>query len=91
TELTSHPNARHYQQVLAHLTKPALLALLAPFDAQLSIKKSATKAQLVAQACDFFANKLEYLTPVYNQFIINNRADIYEYFEFLYIGLLSSG
>ncbi|MGO2372585.1 MAG: exonuclease domain-containing protein [Pseudoalteromonas prydzensis] len=91
TELTSHPNARHYQQVLAHLTKPALLALLAPFDAQLSIKKSATKAQLVAQACDFFANKLEYLTPVYNQFIINNRADIYEYFEFLYIGRLSSG
>ncbi len=89
--LIGHPSHNDYQHLLAHLTKPALLELLAPFTAAVNIKKSATKAQLVAQACDFFTNKLEYLTPVYSQFIINNRADIYEYFEFLYIGRLSSG
>ncbi|WP_244390305.1 exonuclease domain-containing protein [Pseudoalteromonas sp. KAN5] len=89
--LISHPNHSDYQQVLAHLTKPALLELLAPFTPKLSIKKSAAKTTLVTQACDFFAVNLEHLTPLYNQFVINNRADIYEYFEFLYIGRLSSG
>ncbi|MBB1342471.1 VRR-NUC domain-containing protein [Pseudoalteromonas sp. SR45-6] len=90
-QLISHPNYTDYQHVLAHLTKPALLALLAPFDIQPSIKKSVTKAQLVAQTCDFFATKPEHLTCLYNQFVINNRFAVYEYFEFLYIGRLSTG
>ena len=89
--LIAHPSNSDYQHVLAHLTKPALLELLSPFTTTLNIKKSAAKATLVTKACDFFACKLEYLTPLYHQFIINNRADIYEYFEFLYIGRLSSG
>ncbi|MFY8325649.1 exonuclease domain-containing protein [Pseudoalteromonas sp. ZZD1] len=89
--LITQPNHNDYQHVLAHLTKPALLELLAPFTATVNIKKSAAKAILVNQACDFFASKLEYLAPLYSQFIINNRADIYEYFEFLYIGRLSGG
>lgn len=89
--LIAHPSHEDYQHVLAHLTKPALLELLAPFAASINIKKSASKAILVNQACDFFASKREYLTSLYSQFIVNNRADIYEYFEFLYIGRLSGG
>lgn len=89
--LVTHPTHNDYQALLSHLTKPALLELLAPFSTTVSIKKSAAKAILVNQACDFFASKREYLTPLYSQFIVNNRADIYEYFEFLYIGRLSGG
>ncbi|WP_394193559.1 exonuclease domain-containing protein [Pseudoalteromonas atlantica] len=87
--LIAHPNHNDYQHLLAHLTKPALLELLATFTAIVSIKKSASKAILVSQACELFASKLEHLTPLYSQYIINDRAEVYEYFEFLYIGRLS--
>lgn len=90
-ELITYPSHSDYLQVLNHLTKPALLELLAPYDIQPRIKKSAAKAKIVTQAGNFFADRFEHLAPLYSQFIINNRADIYEYFEFLYIGRLSSG
>ncbi|MBQ4832022.1 VRR-NUC domain-containing protein [Pseudoalteromonas sp. MMG010] len=90
TKLIVHPNRDHYQVVLAHLTKPILLEILASFAPTLSIKKSATKAVLVTQACEFFATEPEHLNTLYEQYIINNRADVYEYFEFLYMGRLST-
>ncbi|MGO2074039.1 exonuclease domain-containing protein [Pseudoalteromonas sp. AOP31-A2-14] len=89
-QLVAHPNDNQYNLLLAHLTKPVLFGLLAPFDIQPAIKKSASKTQLITQASDFFTSKSEHLTPLYKQFIINNRSDVYEYFEFLYIGRLSN-
>ena len=45
--LVTHPTHNDYQALLSHLTKPALLELLAPFTATVSIKKSAAKDALI--------------------------------------------
>ncbi|MGB1291650.1 MAG: exonuclease domain-containing protein [Pseudoalteromonas sp.] len=91
TGLIAHPTDNDYDALLHHLTKPALIELLASFDPELVIKKSTSKAALVIQAVNIFRENREYLAPIYSQFIINNRSDVYEYFEFLYIGRLSEG
>ncbi|MBH0027386.1 VRR-NUC domain-containing protein [Pseudoalteromonas sp. SWN29] len=85
------PNEQHYSQLLAHLTKPALLELLSNYDEQISFKKSAAKGALVDIAREFFKVCPQELTPLYSQYVINNRSDYYEYFEFLFAGKLSGG
>jgi DNA polymerase-3 subunit epsilon len=89
--LIFEPTEQDYAQLLAHLTKPTLLEVLAGFSEQLTFKKSATKGRLVDIATTFFAPQREQLSPLYNQYVINNRSDYYEYFEFLYVGRLSGG
>ncbi|WP_166379221.1 MULTISPECIES: exonuclease domain-containing protein [unclassified Pseudoalteromonas] len=85
------PNAQHYQQLLAHLTKPSLVELLSNYSEQISFKKSAAKGALVDIAREFFKACPQELAPLYSQYVINNRSDYYEYFEFLFAGKLSSG
>ncbi|GAB0109782.1 exonuclease domain-containing protein [Pseudoalteromonas distincta] len=85
------PNEQHYQQLLAHLTKPALLELLSNYPEQISFKKSAAKGVLVDIAREFFKACPHELAPLYSQYVINNRSDYYEYFEFLFAGKLSGG
>ncbi|MBH0037641.1 VRR-NUC domain-containing protein [Pseudoalteromonas sp. SWN166] len=85
------PNEQHYSQLLAHLTKPALLELLSNYDEQISFKKSAAKGALVDIAREFFKACPHELAPLYSQYVINNRSDYYEYFEFLFAGKLSGG
>ena len=85
------PNEQHYSQLLAHLTKPALLELLSNYNEQISFKKSAAKGALVDIAREFFKACPHELAPLYSQYVINNRSDYYEYFEFLFAGKLSGG
>jgi DNA polymerase-3 subunit epsilon len=85
------PNEQHYSQLLAHLTKPSLVELLSNYSEQISFKKSAAKGALVDIAREFFKACPQELTPLYSQYVINNRSDYYEYFEFLFAGKLSSG
>ena len=85
------PNEQHYSQLLAHLTKPALLELLSNYPDQISFKKSAAKGALVDIAREFFKACPHELAPLYSQYVINNRSDYYEYFEFLFAGKLSGG
>ncbi|MEI8618236.1 hypothetical protein P4S63_17440 [Pseudoalteromonas sp. B193] len=42
-------------------------------------------------AREFFKARPQELAPLYSQYVINNRSDYYEYFEFLFAGKLSSG
>ena len=85
------PNEQHYSQLLAHLTKPSLVELLSNYSEQISFKKSAAKGALVDIAREFFKARPQELAPLYSQYVINNRSDYYEYFEFLFAGKLSSG
>ncbi|MEN8636042.1 exonuclease domain-containing protein [Pseudoalteromonas distincta] len=85
------PNEQHYSQLLAHLTKPSLVELLSSYSEQISFKKSAAKGALVDIAREFFKACPKELAPLYSQYVINNRSDYYEYFEFLFAGKLSSG
>ncbi|WP_220496457.1 exonuclease domain-containing protein [Pseudoalteromonas sp. SG43-1] len=85
------PNEQHYSQLLAHLTKPSLVELLSNYSEQISFKKSAAKGALVDIAREFFKACPKELAPLYSQYVINNRSDYYEYFEFLFAGKLSSG
>ena len=85
------PNEQHYSQLLAHLTKPSLVELLSNYDEQISFKKSAAKGALVDIAREFFKACPQELAPLYSQYVINNRSDYYEYFEFLFAGKLSGG
>jgi DNA polymerase-3 subunit epsilon len=85
------PNEQHYSQLLAHLTKPSLVVLLSNLSEQISFKKSAAKGALVDIAREFFKARPQELAPLYSQYVINNRSDYYEYFEFLFAGKLSSG
>ncbi|MBD0411627.1 exonuclease domain-containing protein [Pseudoalteromonas distincta] len=85
------PNEQHYQQLLAHLTKPSLVELLSNYSEQISFKKSTAKGALVDIAREFFKACPQELAPLYSQYVINNRSDYYEYFEFLFAGKLSSG
>ena len=85
------PNEQHYSQLLAHLTKPSLVELLSNYSEQISFKKSAAKGALVDIAREFFKTCPQELAPLYSQYVINNRSDYYEYFEFLFAGKLSSG
>ena len=85
------PNEQHYQKLLAHLTKPSLVELLSNYSEQISFKKSAARGALVDIAREFFKACPQELAPLYNQYVINNRSDYYEYFEFLFAGKLSSG
>ncbi|MEM5548265.1 exonuclease domain-containing protein [Pseudoalteromonas fuliginea] len=90
-DILSEPNEQHYSQLLAHLTKPALLELLSNYPEQISFRKSAAKGVLVDIAREFFKACPHELAPLYSQYVINNRSDYYEYFEFLFAGKLSSG
>ena len=85
------PNEQHYSQLLAHLTKPSLVELLSNYSEQISFKKSAAKGALVDIAREFFKARPQELAPLYSQYVINNRSDYYEYFEFLFAGKLSNG
>jgi len=85
------PNEQHYSQLLAHLTKPSLVELLSNYSEQISFKKSAAKGALVDITREFFKARPQELAPLYSQYVINNRSDYYEYFEFLFAGKLSSG
>ncbi|NMP03222.1 DNA polymerase III subunit epsilon [Pseudoalteromonas arctica] len=85
------PNEQHYSQLLAHLTKPSLVELLSNYSEQISFKKSAAKGALVDIAREFFKACPQELVPLYSQYVINNRSDYYEYFEFLFAGKLSGG
>ena len=85
------PNEQHYSQLLAHLTKPSLVELLSNYSEQISFKKSAAKGALVDVAREFFKARPQELAPLYSQYVINNRSDYYEYFEFLFAGKLSGG
>ncbi|WP_225913113.1 exonuclease domain-containing protein [Pseudoalteromonas arctica] len=85
------PNEQHYSQLLAHLTKPSLVELLSNYSEKISFKKSAAKGALVDIAHEFFKACPQELAPLYSQYVINNRSDYYEYFEFLFAGKLSSG
>ncbi|GAA81134.1 DNA polymerase III subunit epsilon [Pseudoalteromonas sp. BSi20495] len=85
------PNEQHYSQLLAHLTKPSLVELLSNYSEQISFKKSAAKGELVDIAREFFKACPQELAPLYSQYVINNRSDYYEYFEFLFAGKLSGG
>ena len=85
------PNEQHYQKLLAHLTKPSLVELLSNYPEQISFKKSAAKGALVDIAREFFKACPQELAPLNSQYVINNRSDYYEYFEFLFAGKLSSG
>jgi len=92
--LVAHPTVDDLDLVLAHLTKPELVALLADdalFKTPITFKKSASKGVLLAlckQHIDREANALEQLC---GEFVVNSRAEYYEYFEFLYSGRLSAG
>ena len=90
-DILFEPNEQHYSQLLAHLTKPSLVELLSNYDEQISFKKSAGKGALVDIAREFFKACPQELAPLYSQYVINNRSDYYEYFEFLFAGKLSSG
>ncbi|GAA60295.1 DNA polymerase III subunit epsilon [Pseudoalteromonas sp. BSi20652] len=90
-DILFEPNKQHYAQLLGHLTKPALVELLSNYDEQISFKKSAAKGALVDVAREFFKACPQELAPLYSQYVINNRSDYYEYFEFLFAGKLSSG
>ena len=68
-----------------------LVELLSNYSEQVSFKKSAAKGELVTIACQFFSDHADDLAPLYSQYVINNREDYYEYFEFLFAGRLSSG
>jgi DNA polymerase-3 subunit epsilon len=85
------PNEQHYSQLLAHLTKSSLVELLSNYSEQISFKKSAAKGALVDIAREFFKDCPQELAPLNSQYVINNRSDYYEYFEFLFAGKLSSG
>ncbi|WP_024599788.1 exonuclease domain-containing protein [Pseudoalteromonas sp. TAE56] len=85
------PNEQHYSQLLAHLTKPSLVELLSNYGERISFKKSAAKGALVDIAREFFKDCPQELAPLNSQYVINNRSDYYEYFEFLFAGKLSSG
>ncbi|MBH0004206.1 VRR-NUC domain-containing protein [Pseudoalteromonas sp. SWYJZ12] len=85
------PNEQHYSQLLAHLTKPSLVELLSNYSEKISFKKSAAKGALVDIAREFFKACPQELAPLYSQYVINNRSDYYEYFEFLFAGKLSGG
>ena len=90
-DILFEPNEQHYSQLLAHLTKPSLVELLSNYREQISFKKSAAKGALVDIAREFFKACPQELAPLYSQYVINNRSDYYEYFEFLFAGKLSSG
>ena len=90
-DILFEPNEQHYSQLLAHLTKPSLVELLSNHGEQISFKKSAAKGALVDIAREFFKACPQELAPLYSQYVINNRSDYYEYFEFLFAGKLSSG
>ena len=90
-DILFEPNEQHYSQLLAHLTKPSLVELLSNHGEQISFKKSAAKGALVDIAREFFKDCPQELAPLYSQYVINNRSDYYEYFEFLFAGKLSSG
>jgi DNA polymerase-3 subunit epsilon len=89
--LICEPSQADAKQLLSHLTKPALIELLAQQDLPPLFKKSAAKGCLVEVAISFFESKPERLSHLYNQYVINNRDECYQYFEFLYIGRLSAG
>ncbi|WP_076924432.1 exonuclease domain-containing protein [Pseudoalteromonas sp. EB27] len=90
-DILFEPNEQYYSQLLAHLTKPSLVELLSNYSEQISFKKSAAKGALVDIAREFFKARPQELAPLYSQYVINNRSDYYEYFEFLFAGKLSSG
>ncbi|MEM5510050.1 exonuclease domain-containing protein [Pseudoalteromonas sp. AS71] len=90
-DILFEPNEQYYSQLLAHLTKPSLVELLSNYGEQISFKKSAAKGALVDIAREFFKACPQELAPLYSQYVINNRSDYYEYFEFLFAGRLSSG
>ncbi|MGY8837658.1 MAG: exonuclease domain-containing protein [Enterobacterales bacterium] len=90
-DILFEPNEQHYSQLLAHLTKPSLVELLSNHGEQISFKKSAAKGALVDIAREFFKDCPQELAPLYSQYVINNRNDYYEYFEFLFAGKLSGG
>ena len=90
-DILFEPNEQHYSQLLAHLTKPSLVELLSNYGEQISFKKSAAKGALVDIAREFFKACPQELAPLYSQYVINNRSDYYEYFEFLFAGKLSGG
>lgn len=85
------PNEQHYALLLTHLTKPALVELLNNHSEHVQFKKSAAKKELVAIATNFFSNNPKALSSLFSQYVINNREDFYEYFEFLFAGRLSTG
>ncbi|WP_372762722.1 exonuclease domain-containing protein [Pseudoalteromonas sp.] len=89
--ILSQPNSQHYAQLLAQLTKATLLELLTQYNNKISFKKSAAKGELITIACHFFSEHRDELAPLYSQYVINNREDNYEYFEFLFAGRLSRG
>ncbi|MDN3488656.1 MULTISPECIES: exonuclease domain-containing protein [unclassified Pseudoalteromonas] len=89
--LICEPSQADAKQLLSHLTKPALIELLAQQELPPLFKKSAAKSCLVEVAISFFESKPERLSHLYNQYVINNRDECYQYFEFLYIGRLSAG
>ncbi|WP_213607749.1 exonuclease domain-containing protein [Pseudoalteromonas sp.] len=89
--LVCEPSPADAKQLLSHLTKPALIELLAQQELPPLFKKSAAKSCLVEVAISFFESKPERLSHLYNQYVINNRDECYQYFEFLYIGRLSAG
>ncbi|WP_193050174.1 exonuclease domain-containing protein [Pseudoalteromonas undina] len=90
-KLIVEPSDKDHKQLLSHLTKPALIELLEKQEQTPLFKKSAAKSNLVEIAISFFESKPECLAHLYNQYVINNREEYYEYFEFLYIGRLSAG
>lgn len=90
-KLIVEPSDKDHRQLLSHLTKPALIELLEKQDQPPLLKKSTAKSNLVEIAISFFESKPECLVHLYNQYVINNREEYYEYFEFLYIGRLSAG
>ncbi|WP_231616853.1 exonuclease domain-containing protein [Pseudoalteromonas sp. NZS11] len=90
-DILFEPNEQHYSQLLAHLTKPSLVELLSNYSEQISFKKSAAKGALVDIAREFFKDCPQELAPLNSQYVINNRSDYYEYFEFLFAGKLSRG
>ncbi|MEH6555611.1 MAG: DNA polymerase III subunit epsilon, partial [Pseudoalteromonas tetraodonis] len=89
--LICEPSQADAKQLLSHLTKPALIELLSQQEQPPLFKKSAAKSCLVEVAISFFESKPERLSHLYNQYVINNRDECYQYFEFLYIGRLSAG
>ncbi|WP_165721628.1 MULTISPECIES: exonuclease domain-containing protein [unclassified Pseudoalteromonas] len=90
-DILFEPNEQHYSPLLAHLTKPSLVELLSNYSEQISFKKSAAKGALVDIAREFFKDCPQELAPLNSQYVINNRSDYYEYFEFLFAGKLSRG
>ncbi|QBJ64344.1 exonuclease domain-containing protein [Pseudoalteromonas sp. DL-6] len=90
-KLIVEPSDKDHRQLLSHLTKPALIELLEKQEQTPLFKKSAAKSNLFEIAISFFESKPECLAHLYNQYVINNREEYFEYFEFLYIGRLSAG